>query len=386
MQNAMNRRDMFKIGGIMGALAVGSLLSPLNARSAVFSKPTRDRPLLLNSNENMHGYSQRVKSAIQSNLEQANLYPYRIEEELYKTIASLYSVRENMLCISNGSSGILQASVYAAYKMANSQNKPLRLVVADPTFEFVEMYAKAFDIEVVKIDLDRKFEFDIDAMKKAERSFDGISLVYICNPNNPTGSIIRANDLYSWVRNAKDSTIFLLDEAYAEYVTDRNFRSGIDMVKGGIKNLIVVRTLSKIYGLAGLRVGYSISSPDLKRAISEFLQLDCINAFAVFGGVAALNDFNFKQYCINANIKSKQLLMKYLDSVGLRYAPSHGNFVFHEINGDFDKFYEGMKNYNIMVGRKFPKYDNFCRITLGTVEQMKYYIKVMGELRKVKYA
>ena len=222
-------------------------------------------------------------------------------------------------------------------------------------------------------------------MKKSEREFDGVSLVYICNPNNPTGNIVNANDLYSWIRNAKSTTVFLIDEAYAEYVVDTNFKSGIDILKEGAKNVIVSRTFSKIYGLAGLRMGYAITTPELQRRISDFLQFVGVNLFAANAASAAIKDFNFRQYCINNNIKSRQIVVKTLESLGLKYAPSHSNFIFHEITGNFDDFVKNMKNQNILVGRKFANYDNFCRVTLGTPEQMTYYTKILKSFREKRY-
>lgn len=380
-QSAVNRRDILKVGTLLGgALALGGLLSPANA-AVPFKKPTRDNPLLLNYNENAYGYSPLVKKAIEKNLDRVSLYPESLEEKLYAEIANFYRIKPDIISLTNGSSAGIQASLYATNKMAKELSLPLRVIVPNPTFEFVEQYAKPLGVEVIRFNLDSNFRFDIDSMKSSEREFDGVSLVYICNPNNPTSSIIDANDLYSWIRNAKRSTIFVLDEAYAEFVVSTAFRSGIDMLKGNIKNTIVLRTFSKIYGLAGLRVGYVITTPELKRRIDEFLQFMGINSLGAAAAIAAIKDFNFRQYVVSSNIKSRQITTKGLDSLGLKYAPSHGNFIFHEITGNFNDFAKNMQMQNIVVGREFPRYENFCRVTLGTPEQMEYYVKTLKNFR-----
>ena len=389
IEQTINRRDALKTGTLIGALALGGLFSSAQAltkNTKTSNKiPTRDNPLLLDSNENAYGFSPLVKKAIEANMDKISLYPMKVEQKLHTDIASFHQIKLDRVCMGNGSSAILQASLYAINRMAQELNLPLRIISPNPTFEFLDAYAKPLDIEVINFDLDSKFNINIDAMKKSEREFDGISLVYICNPNNPTGNIVNANDLYSWIRNAKSTTVFLIDEAYAEYVVDTNFKSGIDILKEGAKNVIVSRTFSKIYGLAGLRMGYAITTPELQRRISDFLQFVGVNLFAASAASVAIKDFNFRQYCINNNIKARQIVVKTLESLGLKYAPSHSNFIFHEITGNFDDFVKNMKNQNILVGRKFANYDNFCRVTLGTPEQMTYYTKILKSFREKRY-
>ncbi|RDU63199.1 aminotransferase [Helicobacter didelphidarum] len=385
VEQTINRRDILKVGSLVGAVALGGLLSPMQAVSQPFKNPTRDKPLLLDSNENAYGFSSLIEKNLVKELTNMSLYPIKPEQQLLTDIAKFYNVKEDRVCLTNGSSAALQSALYAVNKMAQEANLPLRIIVPNPTFEFIEAYAKPLDPEIIKVELDSKFNFDIDKMKKSEMEFDGVSLVYICNPNNPTGNIANPNDLYSWVRNAKSTTIFLFDESYAEYVADSGFKSGIDMLKGGAKNIIITRTFSKVYGLAGCRIGYVLTTPELQKRVSEFLQLVGINFVGAKAASIALKDFNFRQYTINSNIKSREIVTRTLDSLGLKYAPSHGNFIFHEIAGDFDDFVKNMKNQNVLVGRKFDVYDNFCRVTLGTPDQMQYYVKLLKNFREKRY-
>lgn len=378
----LNRRDMLKMGGLaLGSIALGGLLSPVNAASKTFKVPTRNAPLLLNFNESSYGYSGLIAPKLAKEYENLSRYTIKAEEELKQAVAKFYNIKDDRVNITNGSSAALQASIYAVNKLAIEQNLPLRVLLPDPTFEFVESYAKPLDAEVVKVPLDSKFNFNIDKMKQVERSFEGVTLVYICNPNNPTSNIVNPNDLYSWIKNAKPTTIFLVDEAYAEFITDSNFKSAIDMIKAGSKNVIVTRTFSKVYGLASFRVGYTISSPELQKRVADFLELVAINLLGAKAAVVALGDFAFRQYVINSNTQSRRIVTEGLDSLGLKYAPSYGNFIFHEITGDFDDFSKNMLNQNIIVGRKFDKYDNFCRVTLGTPDEMRHYVKVLRDFR-----
>ncbi|RDU73139.1 histidinol-phosphate aminotransferase family protein [Helicobacter aurati] len=385
MENTQNsaRREILKIGALIGGtFALGGMLSPMNAATTQFKQPTRDNPLMLNYNENAYGYSQLARKAIERSLTKIPFYPHEAVDKLRTDIANFHQIKADKICLTNGSSAGIQSSIYAANKMAQELNLPIRIIIPNPTFEFIEEYARPLNIEVVKFNLDSEFNVDIDSMKRNEREFDGVSLVYLCNPNNPTSNIIGANDLYSWIRTAKTTTVFLIDEAYAEYVVSNLFKSGIDILKDSTKNVIVLRSFSKIFGLAGLRVGYIITTSELKRRIDEFLELESINVLGAIAASAAIKDFNFRQYCVNSNLKSKQIITKTLDSLDLKYAPSHANFIFHEITGQFDDFANNMKLQNILVGRQFTRYDNFCRVTLGTPDQMQYYTKVLKDFRK----
>lgn len=385
IEQTINRRDVLRAGTLVGALALSGLFTSAQAASAPFKLPTRDKPLLLDSNENAYGFSSLVKKHLEKRATEFQLYPDKAEMDLRADIARFYQVKEDRICVTNGSSAALQASVYAVNNMASELNLPLRIISPNPTFEFVAEYARPLGVEVAKFNMDSSFNVDIDSMKKSEREFDGMSLVYICNPNNPTATIVNANDLYSWIRNAKPTTIFLLDEAYAEYVVSASFKSGIDILKEGAKNIIVARTFSKVYGLAGLRVGYTVTTPELQRRISEFLEISGLNICGAVAASAALKDFNFRQYCVSSNTKSYQIMTKGLQSLGLRYAPSHANFVFHEITGNYEDFVKNMKNQNILVGRQFAHFENFCRVTLGTPQQTEHYVKVLKNFRQKRY-
>ncbi len=385
VEKSIKRRDVLKASTLFGALALGGLLSPVQAASTAFKAPTRDNPLLLDSNENAYGSSKLTQKALEKSIALTSLYPEEAEMALRGDIARFYQIKEDKVCVSNGSSAAIQASIYAINSYAQEFNMPLRIISPNPTLDLPATYAKPLGIEVVSIDLDSNYNVNVDAMKKSEREFDGISLVYLSNPNDPTGNILNANDLYSWIRNAKQTTIFLIDESYAEYVVDTSFKSGIDILKEGVKNIIVTRTFSKIYGLAGLRVGYAITTPELQRRISDFLQINGVNVCGALAASAAIKDFNFRQYCINSNIKSRQIVTQVLDSLGLRYAPSHTNFIFHEITGEFDDFVKNMRYQNVLVGKEFAKFGNFCRVTLGTPQQMQYYVKTLKLFRQKRY-
>ncbi|MWV63152.1 aminotransferase class I/II-fold pyridoxal phosphate-dependent enzyme [Helicobacter saguini] len=381
-KSTFNRRDMLKAGSLaLGGLALGGLLTPANAASKPFKLPSRSNPLLLNFNESAYGYSSLVTRNLTKEFDNLSRYPIKAEEELKVAVAKFYGIKDDRVNITNGSSAALQSSIYAVNAFAQEQNVSLRVIVADPTFEFVESYAKPLGAEIIKVPVDSKFNINTDRMKTLEREFDGVSLVYICNPNNPTGNIINPNELYSWIKSAKSTTIFLIDEAYAEYITSTSFKSAIDTLREGVKNVIVARTFSKVYGLAALRIGYTISSPEWQKRIADFVELVGINLLGARAAAISLSDFAFRQYVVNTNNKSRQILTKALDSLELKYSPSYGNFVFHEITGDFDDFSKNMQNQNILVGRKFDKFDNFCRVTLGTPDEMQHYVKVLRNFR-----
>ena len=380
----VSRRDLLRMGTVIGgAVALGGVLAPVSAAtSKPFSRPTRSNPLVLNTNENAYGCSMAAQRAVEKYKAKISSYPGEAESMLCTDISSTLQINEDSICLTNGASAGIQAAVFAVNRMALNLNMPLRVLVSQPNSGLIDKYTQSMGIEVMGFGLDSKFNIDIDAMKEAERKFDGISLVYISNPNDPTSNIVSANDLYSWIRTANNSTIFLLDERYAEYVTSSDFKSGIDMLKEGAKNLITVRTFSRIFGLAGLRVGYVLSSSQLKRQIDDFLQIHGINVLGAVAASASLKDFGFRQYCVNSNIKSRQIVTKALDSLELKHSPSHANFVFHEVMSERDVFMKALKDHNIIVDGQFAGYDSFFRVTLGTPDEMRYYTDTLKTLRK----
>ncbi len=381
----MDRRAFLKTSSLMmGGLTLSSLVSPSQAAQVsakVLSPLSAEHPLLLNFNENSLGMSQKAQQAVIDALPTAFRYPDDARASLIQQIAAHFAVNEQQITLGNGSSETIQAAVQMLAAQAAKQGQKVQLVAPDPTFNYAELYAQPLGVAIEKIPLTSSLAFDLTAMKQKVANFDGLSIIYICNPNNPTAMITAASDLDEWISNAPENQFFIIDEAYAEFVTDPAFISAIELVKKGQKNLIVTRTFSKIYALAGLRIGYGIAAPEVIATTDSFVSIDNTNTAGAVAALASINDTAFVEYSRKTIDASRALVVAALDELGLPWAPSQANFIFHKVNGDVKTYQERMKSQHIMVGREFPPAIGWSRLTLGTPSEMAEFIRVLKQFR-----
>jgi histidinol-phosphate aminotransferase len=218
-------------------------------------------------------------------------------------------------------------------------------------------------------------------MEEATLQAPGPVLVYICNPNNPTGSLTPVDDVEAWILRAPENVHFLVDEAYFEFVDSPDYRS-LDRLAVERPNLVVARTFSKVYGMAGLRLGYGIAHPDTARALQAFAAGTNCNHLALVSGAAALADPSWVGKSVAANAQSRQMAYDVLDELGLEYIPSHTNFVMHRISGDLQQYISRMADVGIRVGRPFPPMLEFNRCSLGLPEEMAKHGDTLRDFRR----
>ncbi|MDR2226019.1 MAG: aminotransferase class I/II-fold pyridoxal phosphate-dependent enzyme, partial [Providencia sp.] len=371
---------------VAGGLALNTLINQASANTASVQLPDTKHPLLLNFNENSLGMSPKAKDAIIAALPNSFRYPDDARAELITNIGSLYDLSDKHISIGNGSSETIQAAVAMLVNKAKSQGRKIQLVTPDPTFNYAELYSLPLDVQITKIPLKADLSFDLEKMEKAANNFDGLSMIYICNPNNPTAMITPHSQLDGWMSKASDNQFFIVDEAYAEFVEDPSFISAIELVKKGQKNLIVTRTFSKIFALAGLRVGYGVAAPEVITAVDEFLSIDNTNTAGAVAALASLKDKAFIAYSLKSNNLSRKIVETALNELGLEYAPSQANFIFHKVKGDVKTYKQRMADANVMVGREFPPAVGWNRLTLGTPEEMEQFVTVLKEFHKKGWA
>ncbi|EPL6453136.1 pyridoxal phosphate-dependent aminotransferase [Providencia rettgeri] len=383
----MDRRSFLKSTSLVaGGLALNTLINQASANTASVQLPDTKHPLLLNFNENSLGMSPKAKDAIIAALPNSFRYPDDARAELITNIGSLYDLSDKHISIGNGSSETIQAAVAMLVNKAKSQGRKIQLVTPDPTFNYAELYSLPLDVQITKIPLKADLSFDLEKMEKAANNFDGLSMIYICNPNNPTAMITPHSQLDGWMSKASDNQFFIVDEAYAEFVEDPSFISAIELVKKGQKNLIVTRTFSKIFALAGLRVGYGVAAPEVITAVDEFLSIDNTNTAGAVAALASLKDKAFIAYSLKSNNLSRKIVETALNELGLEYAPSQANFIFHKVKGDIKTYKQRMADANVMVGREFPPAVGWNRLTLGTPEEMEQFVTVLKEFHKKGWA
>lgn len=326
----------------------------------------QDSILRLNSNENALGPSESARRAILDGLGESNRYTHPVVAELLPELAAHHGVREASIVLGNGSTEILRMAVAATVGPGG------KVVVADPTFEHVERYAVPFGLGVAKVPLTPDFAHDLDGMRDAARGSAGTVLVYICNPNNPTGSLTPSGDVESWIREAPENVVFLVDEAYFEYVNHPDYRSALPLALER-PNTMVARTFSKIYGLAGLRLGYGLAHPELARRIGAFTGFSNLNQMGLRSARACLEDGPWLQQSLAANESARSVTYRVLDELALERIPSHANFVMHRVPGDIQEYVRRMRTLDVWVGRPFPPMTGYNRLSFGLPEEMKRF-------------
>jgi histidinol-phosphate aminotransferase len=204
-------------------------------------------------------------------------------------------------------------------------------------------------------------------------------LVYICNPNNPTASITPRDQIRAFLSKAPSQTIVLIDEAYHHYVESNDYESAIPLVKQ-YPNLVVARTFSKIYGMAGLRCGYCIARPELIQRMRSQQTWDSVNIMALVAALASLQDTEQVEQGRRRNSDVKKFVYSELDRLGFKWIPSHANFLMIDLRREVRPLIAAMRERNVQVGRVFPAMRNFMRVTIGTRPQMETFVSAFREV------
>ncbi len=376
----MERRDFLRAGVAAAAAAAvpGSHAAadpfpgPLGLADGSFRRA--DGPIRLNSNENPLGIAPSARMAILEALADANRYPGAYARALQERLAAYHRVDRESVVLGNGSTEALQMVVQAVARPGT------RLVIPHPTFEHVERYADPFRLELVKVPLLGDYAHDLDRMRDATRRSSRTVLVYICNPNNPTGSLTRSADVDAWIADAPENVVFLVDEAYWHYTDAPSYTSALRWVHER-PNVVVVRTFSKIYGMAGLRLGYAVAHPETARKVAVYASGSNTNVLALAAGDASLEDRPYLRESRRVNDDGKRILEDGLDELGIERIPSHANFVMYRVE-DTNEFRDRMREHDILVGRPFPPMVAYNRTSIGTPDQMHRVVEALHSLRR----
>ena len=326
------------------------------------------RPIRLNRNENAYGASDKVIAGMRDAVSSATRYPDFAREDLQSRIAGLHGVTTEQVVLGCGSGEILRMAVDA---FLESKKK---VVVAQPTFELIGQYARRLGTEVVAIPLNKDYSHDLNAMRARSDATTG--LVYICNPNNPTGTLTRRSDLETIVRSLPPTTRVVVDEAYHHYVgKSADYASFLDRPLEDSR-VIVVRTFSKIYGLAGLRIGYAICEPRTARLLALHQLSDDVNGVAVKAALAALDDVDHVRVSASRNVDDRQEFFNQANARMLRVIDSQTNFVMVNTGRPAVEIGEHFRKHDILIGPRFPAFDHYIRVSLGTPTDMREFWRV----------
>ncbi|WP_310550105.1 histidinol-phosphate transaminase [Paenibacillus glufosinatiresistens] len=319
----------------------------------------------LASNENPYGPAPSAKAAILGVLDEISLYPDGSAVELTSELAGRLGVENDQILFGCGSDEII-ALIARAFFLPGDET-----IMADQTFS---VYKSNADIEgAVSIEVPLKNgTHDLDSMLAAVT--EKTKVIWICNPNNPTGTIVSRTALESFLDAVPSSVLVVLDEAYYEYVTDSDYPDGIALLPR-YRNLAVLRTFSKIYGLAALRIGYGVASPGVIQLINQVREPFNTTALAQAAARAALNDQAYVEECRDRNARGIVQLQGEFDRLGLDYYPAHGNFIMVDVRKPAVDVFQQLMRRGVIVRAGFGLYPTWVRVTVGSAEQNRVFIR-----------
>jgi histidinol-phosphate aminotransferase len=364
-----------KFAQLLGAGAAAVIVRP----SLSFAKPSQYvvTPLTeggnivrLSANENPYGPSPKALQAITDSFGLACRYPDEHNNVLIDKLARLNGINHDQILLGDGSSEILKlcAETFTGKEQGN-------LVVADPTFEAILEQAKVNGAEVMKIPLTATFAHDLPKMLAAAKQ----GLIYVCNPNNPTASITSKEELRDFIAKTPSETTILVDEAYFHYADSPDYESVIPLVKDH-PNLMVARTFSKVYGMAGLRCGYCVAQPDTIKRMRPHQMWDSVNCMALAAATASLDDPDQVTNGQRSNREAKTFTTSELDKMGYKTIPSQANFIMFDCKRPVVPLIQSLKQHNVHVGRLFPTLPNHMRLTIGKKAEMETFLAAFKQV------
>src|SRR5579864_6724461 len=374
-QNQFTRRQF---GQTFGAALAAACVSPRLIQEVAGGHHDSNVPagaIHINFNENPYGPSPRAIEAITGSEGVAGRYPDGVYSRVTQAIADSHHVSAENVALGCGSTEILRACDDAF--LISGKN----FVIAEPTFEAVTHYAQTCQAAAVKIPLTSDFRHDLPKMAAACTESTG--LVYICNPNNPTATIVTRDELADFMGRVPSSTQVLIDEAYFHFVEDPRYTSVIDWTEK-YPNLVVARTFSKVYGMAGMRLGYAIAPKKTIAMLRSELTEQNGNAAVLLAVLASLADPEVVPVNKKRLNDTRKWVTGELAKDGHRVIPSEANFFMVDIGGDVAPVIEAFREKKIMVGRKFPSMDTWLRVSVGKPEEMQKFLAAFREIVPAK--
>jgi histidinol-phosphate aminotransferase len=385
---SVTRRSFFRTIGLGSAGLSTSLIVGGSREAQAFAEPVAAAPddggiTRLSSNENNRGPGAKAIEAARAaiGVRVGRGYPPDNVNELTDTIAGVWGVKRESVIVGTGSGPILEGSVRAFC----AADKPL--VSAAPTYATAENMARRMNVQVKSILVDRaSMQLDLNAMADASK---GAGLVYVCNPNNPTGGAHTAAAIEQFVRRVKTAspaTIILIDEAYIDYAHDPAVKTAMTLAKE-LPGVLITRSFSKAHGMAGLRLGYGIGQPDTVGAIPKVWQLGSVNTLTAAAGIASLKDTQHIAEEVAENARVRDFTLQAFKDMGYPALDSHANCIFVDVKRSAASFRDACMAMKVQVGRDFPPYEKtHARITLGTMAEMRQSVEVFRKILTAKTA
>ncbi len=322
-------------------------------------------------NENSSGPSPEAIKAIEGELNNISRYPDPSCTLLRRAMAKKLGVREDMITVANGCDNIIYM-IGAAFI-----NEGDEVIMADPTFPVYESVTRIMGGRPVPVKL-MDYIHDLDGM--AERIGPATKLVFVCNPNNPTGTLVPRVALDRFLAGLPDHVVLILDEAYFDYVTEEDYPDGVSFL-GGDLNLIALRTLSKVYGLAGLRIGFAVGRGDLIGLLERVREPFPVNRMAQAAALAAVRDEGHVERVLRTNEEGKAFLCEQFRRLKVDHVPTQANFVFVDFKRDSQRIYQALLKEGVIIRPgSIWDYPTCARITIGTMDENRLFIEKLEKV------
>ena len=377
MNTTFSRRHF--VGG--AAAALGALgLRPHSALGVALRPPPKglapldayDDLAKLSSNENPYGPSDKMMEAMNVAWKYSNRYGYP-DGDIVEKIAEHHGVGTENIIMNAGSGETLRVAGHAF--LGHDE----KVVGVEPTFMTVYQVASGIDADVIARPLLPDHTQDIDDLiQVTRRNYRDVGMVYICNPNNPTGVIVSADDIRRLLDGIPEDIPVLIDEAYHHFIQDPSYATAVPYIKEDRK-VLVTRTFSKIYGMAGLRLGYGIAPADMISQMREY-STGSVNALVKWGGVAALQDHESEKWVKETTIALREATVSELRNQGFEVIPSETNFFMVHTGRPAAEVRAAFRQRDVAVGRNFPPMLDYLRVSIGTEDEMKRFLTAWNEI------
>lgn len=323
----------------------------------------------LASNENPLGPSQKAQEVLRKGLLRIHRYPDAAAYLLVEALAKRWNIASSQIIVGNGSNEVIELLVRTLILPGDEA------IMADRTFSLYKLMVTAGHGKPILVPL-KEDRHDLIGM--AERITGKTRLVFVCNPNNPTGSMVGKGEVAAFLQRVPPEVLVVFDEAYGEYVTDPDFPDTLDSLRGG-KNVIVLHTFSKIYGLAGLRIGYGIGPTFVVECLHRVRQPFNTSAVSQWAALAALSDDVHVAKSRKTNVAGKAYLSTVFERMGIRYIPTQTNFIYFEVPEKGKEIYEQLLREGVIIRHLEG---NALRVTIGLSEENRRFVRTFQKVFK----
>ncbi|WP_379964123.1 pyridoxal phosphate-dependent aminotransferase [Epilithonimonas sp. UC225_85] len=366
---SINRRDWLKTAFLGSAALTLSPLEFFAKNTPNFSElKNDDKTIRLCFNENPFGVSPKALEAMKENLSLSSMYDFKFADILCSKLAEKNQLKQENLLVSAGSSYLLE--LITKYVSLDKGH----FIIPDPSFTIFEPIAEFLGMSKTVVPLTEHKRIDLEKMKNSIRK--DTKLIYICNPNNPTGDLLSRQEIESFIKAVPENITILVDEAYIEFTNQKSLSNWVNTYK----NLVVTRTFSKLYGFAGARLGYAIGHPKMIENLKKLQSWSGaeISVTTMAGAIAAMEDQEFIAKVLGNNQKVKDFTMSEFQKRGIKTVPSAANFVYFSLENYKENYFKKLKDAKILGGKTYEQNGKWTRISLGTMEEMKVYFEAIS--------